>query len=132
MGVEVDGFEMAPPPAAALVEVNKAALSEKVNGQLDKGANDDGDTKFGSHGDGLTGREASKNSEANYPQDVHDEWPAPNKVHYFFLVRFRAFEDPQMKMKLDRADKEIQQKNQARFQITDKLKAKRVSLTTVV
>ncbi|KAI4321867.1 hypothetical protein MLD38_035198 [Melastoma candidum] len=125
MGVEVDGFETAPPPAAALVEVNKAALSDKANGQLDQGVNHDGDMKLGSHGDDLAGQEASKNSEANYPQDVHDEWPAPNKIHNFFFVRFRPVEDPEIKMKLDKADKEIQQKNQARFQITDKLKAKR-------
>ncbi|KAI4320734.1 hypothetical protein MLD38_034181 [Melastoma candidum] len=121
MGVEVDGFEMAPPPAAALAEPSKVGSSEKVNGKLDPVANGGADMS----------QEASKISEASYPQDVMNEWPAPSKIHDFYFVRFRALEDPQIKMKLEKADKEIQQKNQTRFQITDKLRAKREVLLLI-
>ncbi|KAI4388139.1 hypothetical protein MLD38_000497 [Melastoma candidum] len=122
MGVEVDGFEMAPPPAAALVEASEMASNDKVNSKLDSVANGDADIS----------QEASKISEASYPQDVRDEWPAPNKIHDFYFVRFRVLEDPQIKMKLEKADREIQQKNQARFHITDKLRAKRSERSEII
>ena len=62
------------------------------------------------------------------PKDVKDEWPAPKEIHTFYYVKFRSYEDLQLKLKTDRADKDLQMKNQACYQIIEALRAKRVSL----
>ncbi|XP_057797394.1 proton pump-interactor 1-like isoform X1 [Salvia miltiorrhiza] len=84
------------------------------------------DIKFGSHGaeDWAKG-ELNKFSESNFPKDVVDEWPEPAQIHSLYIVKYRAFEDPNLKAKFDVADKELQKKNQARSQIFEKLKTKR-------
>ena len=46
---------------------------------------------------------------------------------FFYFVRYRPYDDPKVKAKIDQADKEMQKWNKARFQLTDELKAKRVS-----
>lgn len=81
-----------------------------------------------SHGtaNGTIKVEADPVSNANFPKDAVDEWPAPKQIHYFYFIRFRSYEDPKLKAKIDQADKEIQKKNQARFQLTEAIKAKRV------
>ncbi|KAG6424386.1 hypothetical protein SASPL_114804 [Salvia splendens] len=86
------------------------------------------DIKFGSHGaeEPAKGVELNKVAESNFPKDVVDEWPEPTQIHSFYIVRYRAFEDQNLKAKLDMADKDLQKKNQARSQIFEKLKAKRV------
>lgn len=87
------------------------------------------DIKFGTHGaeEPAKGVELNKLSESNLPKDVVDEWPEPAQIHSFYIVRYRAFEDQNLKAKLDMADKDLQKKNQARSQIFEKLKTKRVS-----
>lgn len=81
----------------------------------------------GSHGvkNGMP-KDADPAVDSNFPKDAVDEWPAPKQIHYFYFVRFRLYEDPKLKAKIEQADKEIQKKNQARFQLTEVLKAKRV------
>lgn len=83
---------------------------------------------FGSHGvnEPFEG-ELNKHTESNLPKDAVDEWPEPSQIHSFYIVRYRAFEDRNLKAKLDVAEKELQKKNQARIQIFEKLKTKRVS-----
>lgn len=75
---------------------------------------------------GANGEFKDKDSASHFPKDAVDEWPAPKQIHSFYLIKFRSYEDPKMKLKLEQADKEIQKKNQARYQITEALKAKRV------
>ncbi|XP_058095417.1 proton pump-interactor 1-like [Magnolia sinica] len=81
---------------------------------------------------GPTKSEADPASNANFPKDALDEWPAPKQIHSFYFVRFRSYEDPKLKAKLDQADKEIQKKNQARFQLTEAIKAKRSDRAAVI
>ncbi|WVZ24642.1 hypothetical protein V8G54_003186 [Vigna mungo] len=57
--------------------------------------------------------------------DVAEEWPAPKQIHSYYFVSWRPYEDPTIKSKIDLLDKEITKKNQAHFQITEALKAKR-------
>ncbi|XP_057857274.2 proton pump-interactor 1 isoform X1 [Cryptomeria japonica] len=66
------------------------------------------------------------------PVDVKDEWPAPAEVHQFYMVKFRSYDDPQLKSKLDQADKDLQKKSQARYQITEALRAKRSERAEVI
>ena len=61
------------------------------------------------------------------PKDVKDEWPAPKEIHTFYYVKFRSYEDLQLKLKTNQANKDLQKKNQARYQIIEALRAKRVS-----
>ncbi|KAK7335159.1 hypothetical protein VNO80_26935 [Phaseolus coccineus] len=104
-------------------EGGKPVLHEKENGKLEKDAGAVEAIKFGSHGD-----ESAKGndvSEANVPRDAAEEWPAPKQIHSYYFVRWRPYEDPTIKSKIDLLDKEISKKNQGRFQITEALKAKR-------
>lgn len=66
------------------------------------------------------------------PKDVKDEWPAPKEIHTFYYVKFRSYEDLQLKLKTDQADKDLQKKNQARYQITEALRAKRSERAEVI
>jgi hypothetical protein len=126
MAIEVDGFEMVQGPMETVTEGDTTVLHEKENGKLDQGPGLNEPIKFGSHGDEPIKGEANNVSGANFPKDAVDEWPAPKQIHSFYFVRCRPYDDPKIKVKLDLADKEIQRKNQARFQITEALKAKRV------
>uniref|UniRef100_A0A2N9EUJ7 Proton pump-interactor 1 n=1 Tax=Fagus sylvatica TaxID=28930 RepID=A0A2N9EUJ7_FAGSY len=127
MAVEVEGFEMIQAPMEIIAEGDTVTtvLHEKENGKLDQGPVLEGPIKFGSHGDEPVKVEENGVSDANFPKDAVDEWPAPKQIHLFYFVRCRPFDDPKIKAKIDQADREIQKKNQARFQITDALKAKR-------
>lgn len=69
---------------------------------------------------------------ANFPKDAVDEWPEPKQIHMFYFVKFRSYEDPKMKVKIEQADKDIQKKNQNRYQITEALKAKRSERANVI
>ncbi|XP_062168827.1 proton pump-interactor 1-like isoform X2 [Alnus glutinosa] len=125
MAIEVDGFEMVQGPMETVTEGDTTILHEKENGKLDQGPGLNEPIKFGSHGDEPIKGEGNNVSVANFPKDAVDEWPAPKQIHSFYFVRCRPYDDPKIKVKLDQADKEIQRKNQARFQITEALKAKR-------
>lgn len=70
--------------------------------------------------------DSDPSADAKFPKDAVDEWPAPKQIHSFYFVRFRSYEDPKLKAKTDQAEKEIEKKNQARSQLTDTLRAKRV------
>ncbi|XP_042066684.1 proton pump-interactor 1-like [Salvia splendens] len=118
MGMEVVDSKLA---LDALSETDVSAEVGKV------------DIKFGSHGaeEPAKGVEMNKVAESNFPKDVVDEWPEPTQIHSFYIVRYRAFEDQNLKAKLDMADKDLQKKNQARSQIFEKLKTKRAERAEV-
>lgn len=112
-----------------LVDSNSTLGAQNENMSADGGKVN---ITFGSHGaEGLANGDSKKHSESNFPKDVVDEWPEPAQIHSFYIVRYRAFEDPSLKAKLDLADKELQKKNQARSQIFEKLKTKRVSYSSL-
>ncbi|KAB1216606.1 Proton pump-interactor 1 [Morella rubra] len=125
MAIEVVGFEMVQGPLETVPEGDTNRVHEKVNGKLDQGPGLKEPIKFGSHGEEPVKGEGNDVSVANFPKDAVDEWPAPKQIHSFYFVRYRTYDDPKIKAKIDLADKEIQRKNQARFQITEVLKAKR-------
>lgn len=126
MAIEVEGFEMVQGPVVETVsEGVTTVLHEKENGKLDQDPGLNEPIKFGSHGDEPIKGEGNNVSDANFPKDAIDEWPAPKQIHSFYFVRCRSYDDPKIKVKIDQADKEIQKKNQARYQITEGLKAKR-------
>ncbi|KAM7279391.1 hypothetical protein ACFE04_006525 [Oxalis oulophora] len=110
MGVEVAGFEM-----AKALEVD--------NGKLDTAAKVAEPIKFGSQGDEPVKAKAVVDD--NIPKNAAFEWPTAKAVHSFYFVRYRPFEDPKIRAKIDQADKEIQKKNQARSPLTDELRAKK-------
>ncbi|GER53866.1 proton pump interactor 1 [Striga asiatica] len=87
---------------------------------------------FGSHGvDEPVKVEFNNVAESNVPKDAVDEWPV-QQTHSFYVVRYRALEDQNLRAKLDLADKELQKKNQARLQIVEKIKAKRADRAQVI
>ncbi|XP_031249768.1 proton pump-interactor 1-like [Pistacia vera] len=119
MGVEV--AEMAQVPVETVTEVHKSKENEK----LDQGPGNKEPLTFGTHIEEPVKGEDNNVSKANLPQDAVDEWPAAMQVHSFWLVRYRTYDDPKIKVKIDQADKEIQKRNKARSQILDELKIKR-------
>ncbi|KAL0406798.1 UNVERIFIED_CONTAM: Proton pump-interactor 1 [Sesamum latifolium] len=88
--------------------------------------------KFGSHGPEEPAKgHLNKLSDSSIPKDAVDEWPEPAQVHSFYIVRYRAFEDRELKAKLDAAEKDLQKKNQARSQILEKLRGKRAARSEI-
>lgn len=75
---------------------------------------------------GANGDVVVQSADANFPKDAVDEWPAEKKRHDFYCIRYRTFEDPKLKNKIDNADKEVTKYTNARLQITESLKSKRV------
>lgn len=126
MSVEILGAELAQGQAKEGVHLNIEDV--KPN----QGSESEEPIKFGAvdgfHGtaNGPSKGDSGPSADANFPKDAVDEWPAPKQIHSFYFVRFRSYEDPNLKVKIDQADKEIQKKNQARFQLIEALKAKRV------
>ncbi|EPS70850.1 hypothetical protein M569_03909, partial [Genlisea aurea] len=89
--------------------------------------------KFGSHGtDQLLKGEVNEVPESNLPTNATDEWPQPKQIHSFYIVRYRTFEDQNLKVKMESAEKELQKKNQARLEIVEKIKAKRADRAQVI
>lgn len=122
MGIEVE---------AKLVHVPVEAGSEqnnllKENGKLNHGSGITEPIKFGSHGtEEPKKEEVSRIPVSNVPKDAVEDWPEPKQIHSFYTVKFRRFEDPKLKARIELAEKELQKKNQARSQIIEKLKGKR-------
>ncbi|KAL0399395.1 UNVERIFIED_CONTAM: Proton pump-interactor 1 [Sesamum radiatum] len=115
MGVEVVDSNL--PVIETGSEANLSVVDEKVN------------IKFGSHVvDEPVKGEVNKVSESNLPKDAVDEWPEPKQIHSFYVVRYRALEDQKLKAKLDVAEKDLQKKNQARSQVVEKIRAKRLGI----
>ncbi|XP_038689114.1 proton pump-interactor 1-like [Tripterygium wilfordii] len=123
MVVEAVGFEAAQAPNIA-TEVETSFPDEKEKGKLDKELGNR-PIKFGTHGDEPIKVEGGDASDANFPKDAVDEWPAPKQIHYFYFVKYRPYDDPKIKAKIDLADKEIQKRNQSRFRVMEELKLKR-------
>jgi len=133
MAVEVVGFETVQGPAENGAEEDKPVSEEIENGQLEQDAEVADAIPFGSHGDesAKPEEEVAPDSNAvldsNVPKDAAEDWPAPKQILSYYFVRFRPYDDPIIKANLDKLDKEMSQKNQARIQVTDALRAKRVS-----
>ncbi|KAF7836716.1 proton pump-interactor 1-like [Senna tora] len=128
MAVEVVGFEMVQGPVENGSEGDKSVLVGKENGNIERDSGIAAPIQFGSHVDEpVKGAKVEENgvSDSSVPKDAVEEWPAPKQIHSFYFVRFRPFEDPNIKSKIDQLDKEISKKNQTRFQITEAIRAKR-------
>lgn len=59
--------------------------------------------------------------------DEEEEWSGENRYCFYFVKQF-AYDDPEIKAKIDEADNEIYQCNTDRIHIVNRLKLKRVSL----
>ncbi|KAG1346578.1 Proton pump-interactor BIP131 [Cocos nucifera] len=136
MGVEVLGADVTSGQVKG-IEGNDTFLAEmdsKTETNLGQEAGEPIKSGLGdnSHGAKEETKEADHVTNANFPKDAVDEWPAPKKIHTFYFVKFRSYEDPKLKTKIEQTDKDIQKKNQARFQITEALKAKRSERANVI
>lgn len=120
MGVEVT--EMAQVPVETVTTKH-----EMENGKLDHEP-----VKFGSHGDETVKGEDTIVSPVNLPKDAIDEWPAPMQIHSFYFVKYRPYDDPKLKAKLDQADREIQKRNTARFELLEELKSKKSERAEII
>ncbi|TYG71729.1 hypothetical protein ES288_D05G421400v1 [Gossypium darwinii] len=123
MGVEVVDSDLAQLSIDKVTEVDRSFLHE--NGKLDKDPVYNNPIEVDSHSEEPDKEEENCASDPDFPKDADVEWPAPKQIHSFHFIRYRFYEDPAIKAKLDQADKEIQKWNKARFKLTDELKAKR-------
>ncbi|XP_016581207.1 proton pump-interactor 1 [Capsicum annuum] len=121
MGIEVESKLVHVPVEAGSEQSN--LLNE--NGKPNHGSGITEPIKFGTHGTEEPKEDASRIPVSNVPKDAVEDWPEPKQVHSFYTVKFRRFEDPKVKAKIELAEKELQKKNQARSQIIEKLKVKR-------
>jgi hypothetical protein len=123
MGMEVVGTEAAPAEVKITDgEVNlfqenesKATAKEREEAVL-----------FGSDNSTATANGAANGADLAPPKDAEEDWPEARKTHSFFFVKIRLLEDPKLKMKIDQAEKDFQKKIQARSQIFEAIKAKKV------
>ncbi|KAE8703260.1 Proton pump interactor 1 isoform 3 [Hibiscus syriacus] len=110
---------------AQVAEVDKSFLLDKENVKLDKDTVHNETIKVVSGAKELDKGDGNNASNANIPTDAVDEWPAVKQIHSFYFVRYRLYDDSEIKAKIDQADKELQKWNRTRFKITDELKAQR-------
>ncbi|XP_020098697.1 proton pump-interactor 1-like [Ananas comosus] len=132
MGMEILGADITSGPVKM---VGEEKLSSEIENKAKTNLGQEEETTNVGTVDGSNGANGEfkdKDSASHFPKDAVDEWPAPKQIHSFYLIKFRSYEDPKMKLKLEQADKEIQKKNQARYQITEALKAKRSERAGVV
>ncbi|KAL9236423.1 hypothetical protein vseg_011097 [Gypsophila vaccaria] len=115
MGVEVEGSE--------LPKVNGDVIHDMENGKT----NDSGPITFGSHGvDEEQPKGDAKNVVNNsLPKDATDEWPAEPQVYSFWIVKYRPYEDPKLKLEMEQLDKDIQKKSAQISQLYDEINPKR-------
>ncbi|XP_019425816.1 PREDICTED: proton pump-interactor 1-like isoform X2 [Lupinus angustifolius] len=125
MALEVAGFEAVQGPVENDAEIGQSVLHEKDNSKLEQALGAGEPIKFGSHGDESAKGDVKDVLEATVPKDAVEEWPAPKQIHSFYFVRCRPYDDPNIKSKIDQIDKEMNKKSQARFRVTEALKAKR-------
>lgn len=89
--------------------------------------------KFGSHGTKeSTKEEGQKVPVVGQRKDAVEDWPEPKQIHSFYIVRYRRYEDQNLKPKYDQAEKELQKLNQARFQLIEKLRAKKAERSELI
>ncbi|XP_039013715.1 proton pump-interactor 1-like [Hibiscus syriacus] len=125
MDVEVVEPDMALLSVDKVTEIDKSILFYKDNGTLDKDPLHCVPIEVASNVEEPDKGEENNASDAIFPKDAVDEWPAPKQIHSFHFVRYRLYEDPAIKVKIDQADKEVQKWNKARFKLTEELKANR-------
>ncbi|KAH7651369.1 Proton pump-interactor protein [Dioscorea alata] len=88
--------------------------------------------QFGSQGASGGKKDGKPMTNGTFLQNATEEWPAQEQIHTFYFVKVRSYEDPKLKAKIDEAEKEVQKRNKARFQITEALKAKRSERAQVI
>ncbi|GMJ10182.1 hypothetical protein HRI_004687400 [Hibiscus trionum] len=110
---------------AQVAEVDKSFLLDKENVKLDNDPVHNEAIKVVSGAKEPVKGDGNNAFDPNVPMDAVDEWPAAKQIHSFYFVRYRLYDDPKIKAKIDQADKELQKWNRARFKITDELKAMR-------
>lgn len=66
-------------------------------------------------------------AEPDFLRDALIEWPAEQEVRTFYLVKWRLCDDPEIREKIEVADREVFRRNQDRLRITESLRVKRVS-----
>ncbi|XP_068639676.1 proton pump-interactor 1-like [Aristolochia californica] len=128
MGVEILGAS----------DLKDEVVGDIENGKQNKGLQTEETIEFGIV-DGQKGATNGPNNvesnpipDGGFPKDAVDEWPAPKQIHSFYFVRFRNFEDPSLRTKIEQADKELQKKNQARSQLTEALRAKKSDRAAII
>ncbi|KAK9150140.1 hypothetical protein Syun_008449 [Stephania yunnanensis] len=132
MGAEVLGAEVAAVPVKDGSEVESSFVNEKENGELNQDSVDE-PIKFGTHGaDGPVKGEGEAVKDTHFPKDAVDEWPEPKQIYTFYFVKVRSYDDPKLKSKIDLADREIQKKNQERFQLTEAISAKKSERAQII
>ncbi|KAL5730397.1 hypothetical protein ACHQM5_003223 [Ranunculus cassubicifolius] len=134
MGVEiVNAADITQVPVKDGIEGEKSFENKESNGELKQAEGIIEPIKFGSHGADVPAKgegEAVKSD--SFPKDAVEDWPEPKQIHYFYFVRVRPYEDPKLKIKIEQSEKELQKKNQARFQLTDAIKAKRSERAQII
>ncbi|KAI5014769.1 hypothetical protein ZWY2020_056159 [Hordeum vulgare] len=86
---------------------------------------------FGSE-NGKAAANAPNGSDMAPPKDAADEWPEPKQTYTFYFVKVRSFEDPKLRAKLEQAEKNFQNKIQARSKIIEAIKAKKTEHAVVL
>ncbi|KAL8167310.1 hypothetical protein V2J09_008809 [Rumex salicifolius] len=131
MDVEVSGSDHPHENGKAKVEESMPNLQEKENGKVHSANGFAEKITFGTHGIDES-RKLEVDNASDLPKNAVDEWPAEPQIHSFYLVRYRPYDDPNLKAKIDLADKEIGKKNQQRFQVLEGLKAKRSDRAQII
>ncbi|GAB4846431.1 hypothetical protein Ancab_025436 [Ancistrocladus abbreviatus] len=125
MGMEVAGSDLAQVNVETVGEENKSELHAKENGEviLEEGVSEP--IKFGSYAvDEPTKGGATNSSNDNMPKNATDEWP-DQQIHHFYFVKYRPYDDPILKPKIEQADMEFNKMKQQRTQIINALQDKR-------
>ncbi|CAL0333754.1 unnamed protein product [Lupinus luteus] len=125
MSGEVEGFVMVQWPVENGAVEDKFISHENENGELEQDPGVADSLKLWSHGDESAATEENGVSDSSGPKDIGEEWPASQTIQSFYFVRLQRYDDPNIKPVMDKFDKEMNQKNEARIQLTNAIRAKR-------
>lgn len=126
--MEVVGAEAA--PAQVKVADEEVALFQDKESQATAREREEA-AVFGSD-NGKAAANAPNGSDMAPPKDAADEWPEPKQTYTFYFVKVRSFEDPKLRAKLEQAEKDFQNKIQARSKIIEAIKAKKTERAAVL
>ncbi|KAJ0986431.1 hypothetical protein J5N97_004787 [Dioscorea zingiberensis] len=133
MSVEILGSDVAPGLVKNGIDGESTFPVEVINKvKTSHGQSPEESIQFGLMDSSHGGKEEGKHADSNFLQNATEEWPEPGQIHTFYFVKVRSYEDPKLKAKIEQAEKEVQKKNKARFQITEALKAKRSERAQVI
>lgn len=134
MGMELLGADFTPEQVKDGTAMESIVVPE-VDPKIKRGQKLE-PTKFTSvdASNGVKGKAKEENlvGNANFPKDSVGERPAPEKIHRFYFVKYRFYDEPKIEEQIKKANQDFEKKSKERSDIIGTLKKKRSERSQVI